>query len=181
MMDSIFSIMGLFGRPAEAVVQQQVVSPVAEEGRKRSREDEAVTRTPALITRRASEVPSFREEDDIRPIKRFRSLSGLALRPPVVELNKTEERTKPLANLPEDVLANCLSFLNSTEDRAALQSTCKQFREISNSDEMMIGIQVGGDMTTGLHGIIQDDDTPDTAADKLMPFAMSGNLEAVYM
>jgi hypothetical protein len=83
--------------------------------------------------------------------------------------------------LPEDVLAHCLSFLNSTEDRFALQCTSRQFRRISNSDEMMIGIQVGGDCSTGLHGIIQDNDTPDTAADKLMPFAMAGNLEAVYM
>ena len=177
-MDSFFSIMGLFGGQKEATVS--AMTPVVEEaGRKRPREDSA--RTPLLISR-GSDVPSFREEDDIaRPVKRFRSTDGIPLTTLVDSAEKTETKTSSFADLPEDVLAHCLSFLNSTGDRAALQRTSKQFRRISNSDEMMIGIQVGGDCSTGLHGIIQDDDTPDTAADKLMPFALAGNLEAIYM
>lgn len=199
MMDSIFSIlpMGLFGhnrtveaaQPEGSAASKAVV--VEEMGRKRSRDNcegddnASGNRTPSLISRRGSEVPSFREEDDVRPVKRFRGPTGAALEPcntSSVEEDETFAGVKsPLASLPEDALAHCLSFLNSTSDRAALQATSKLFRRVSNSDEMMIGIQVGGDCTTGLHGIIQDADTPDTAAEKLMPFAMSGNLEALYM
>jgi hypothetical protein len=197
MMDSFFSIlpMGLFGHKKPNEVAQpggSVATPVVvveEQGRKRPRECDrdntktAGSITPTLISRRGSEVPSFREEDDVRPIKRFRGTAGIPLTPPVVEVEvkDTASTKSPLAGLPEDVLAHCLSFLNSTEDRSALQRTSRQFRRISNSDEMMIGVQIGGDCTTGLNGMIQEDDTPDTAADKLMPFAMSGNLEAVYM
>ena len=193
MMDSILSIlpMGLFGHNHPMEVAQQpggsaAAVAVEETGRKRPRECERQNtkrvQTPTLISRRVSDVPSFREEDDLRPIKRFRGPSGLPLVPPVVKVEKKEPaKESPLSKLPEDVLTHCLSFVNSTSDRFSLQTTCKQFQRISGSDEMMIGVQVGGDCNTGLNGIIQDDDTPDSAAEKLMPFAMSGNLEAVYM
>jgi len=196
-MDSIFSIlpMGLFGHNPSMEVAQidgSASSPSAgkeESGRKRPRDSVLIntsgngSTTPTLISRRSSEVPSFREEDDLQPFKRFRGASGHSLPPPIVEVAKVDAAPDRLSllGLPEDVLAHCLSFLTATGDRFALQCTSRQFRRISNSDEMMIGIQVGGDCTTGLNGIILDDDTPDTAADKLMPFAMSGNLEAVYM
>jgi hypothetical protein len=87
----------------------------------------------------------------------------------------------PLSLLPEDVLAHCLSFLGGVQDRHALQCTNKQFRRISNTDEMLLGIQVGGDKQTGLHGIISEKDTPVTASAALEPFASAGNLEAIYM
>jgi len=210
MMDSFLSIfpMGLFGhnnnhhQPMKVAPQSAAAAAAAAtaaaavEGRKRPREEvdprqddeSGGSSTPTLIatasTRRVSEVPSFREEDDLRPIKRFCGPSGVALSPSVVlDLEKKTEASKPapLSNLPEDVVAHCLSFLSSTEDRFALQCTSKQFNRISNADEMLIGIQVGGDCSTGMHGIVQDEDTPDTAANKFMPFAMAGNLEAVYM
>jgi hypothetical protein len=165
-------------------------SPVTaeEKGRKRQREcdrqnSSGGSRTPPLICRRVSDVPSFQEEDDPRPIKRFCGPAGVPLVPQVVEIQKEVEvpLSSPLSVLPEDVLAHCLSFLNSTQDRFALQCTSKQFRNISNTDKSLLGVQVGGDCTTGLNGIILDDDTPETAAAKLMPFASAGNLEAVYM
>ena len=46
---------------------------------------------------------------------------------------------------------------------------------------MLVDIQVGGDRETGKNGIIQDDDTPETAAVVLAPFSKAGNLEAIYM
>lgn len=46
---------------------------------------------------------------------------------------------------------------------------------------MLIGIEVGGDRSTGLNGILQEDDTPETAVDKLDPYLQAGNLEAMYM
>ena len=62
-----------------------------------------------------------------------------------------------------------------------MQSTCKAFRDISNSDEMLAKVDVSGNAETGKGGIIVDDDTPATAAARLAPFARAGNLEALYM
>ena len=86
-----------------------------------------------------------------------------------------------LGGLPEDVLSHCLSFLNTTEDRFSLQTTCKQFRKLSNSDKMLVNIKMGGDQDTGKNGIIREDDTPESAAVALAPFSQAGNLEAIYM
>ncbi|KAL7559515.1 hypothetical protein ACA910_010326 [Epithemia clementina (nom. ined.)] len=95
--------------------------------------------------------------------------------------NRKSEGDTSLTSLPEDLLSHCLSFLGGVEDRYALQCTSRQFRRISNSDEMLIGIQVGGNKETGLNGIITEKDTPETAATNLAPFVHAGNLEAVYM
>lgn len=202
MMDSILSIlpMGLFGHNPPVEVAQgggnavpMTIEVEEDKGRKRARDCDREdgsggSTTPSLLSassRRGSEVPSFREEDDVRPVKRFCGPNGVALAPPVADVEKAKESdvdaASPLSSLPEDAVAHCLSFLNSTKDRFALQCTSKQFRRISDSDEMLLGIQIGGDKNTGLNGIIQETDTPDTAAEKLMPFAMAGNLEAVYM
>jgi hypothetical protein len=101
--------------------------------------------------------------------------------PTVVEEEKAAQSSPTLTGLPEDVVGHCLSFLGGLPDRYALQCTSKQFRRISNSDEMLLGIQVGGDKQTGLHGIISEKDTPETASDALEPFVNAGNLEAIYM
>jgi hypothetical protein len=55
------------------------------------------------------------------------------------------------------------------------------FRDISNSDPMLAQVSVAGNFETGKRGIIQDHDTPATAAVALAPFARAGNLEALYM
>lgn len=204
MMDQILSIFprGLFGnnRPPAVVKVDERAMPmevsVAEEiSRKRTRDCESPSevcdisgsKTPRLISRRGSDVavPSFLEEDDdVRPVKRFRGLDGILLSSPQVDVEKFEVKTEKklsLTSMPEDVIAHCLSFLNSAVNRRNIQCTSKQFRDLSNSNAMRIGIQVGGNPSTGLHGILQEDDTPDTAADKLLPFAVAGNLEAIYM
>ena len=86
-----------------------------------------------------------------------------------------------IKKLPGDVVAHCLSFLGSTEDRHSLQSTCKLFNKISSADPMLSDVDVFGDLETGKGGIIQETDTPATAAASLEPFARAGNLEALYM
>jgi hypothetical protein len=90
----------------------------------------------------------------------------------VLELNK---------DLPAEVISKCLSFLGSTEDRYALQNTCKLFRDISNSDSMLSNVDVFGDLETGKGCIIQEEDTPATAAASLTVFARAGNLQALYL
>ncbi|CAB9508791.1 zinc finger [Seminavis robusta] len=118
-----------------------------------------------------------------RPIKRFRGETAVVA--VTAPKSKTPLEAKPqtglLGLLPEDVVSHCLSFLNTVEDRFALQTTCKQFQRISNSDKMLVNIQISGNRDTGKGGIIQDDDTPETAAVVLAPFSRAGNLEAIYM
>ena len=151
------------------------------------------TRTPSLVSLRRRlqvGVNEHQVDHDERPIKRFRGESSIVVAvsaPKEIPKEKEEEEIRRseklglLGVLPEDAVSHCLSFLNSTEDRFALQSTCKQFRQISNSDKMLEKIQVGGDRETGKGGIIQEDDTPESAAVALAPFARAGNLEAIYM
>lgn len=84
-------------------------------------------------------------------------------------------------DIPQDCLAICLSFLGTAQDRFALQCTCKQFRELSSGPEFRKDVELGGNRSKGMVGIIQDDDTPLSAKSKLEPFAAAGNLEAIHM
>ena len=144
------------------------------------------SRTPTLLvcSRKRVEVGINEHQIDQgdRPIKRFR---GERVVVSVCAPKAKELEVKPqsglLGTLPEDVVSHCLSFLNGVEDRFALQTTCKKFRRISNSDKMLVKIQVGGDRETGKNGIIQEKDTPESAAVALAPFSRAGNLEAIYM
>jgi hypothetical protein len=86
-----------------------------------------------------------------------------------------------LRTVPEEVVGYVLSFLGSTEDRFALQTTCTQFKRISDTDDMLVNVKLGGYLETGKNGIIQEEYTAATAADALTPFARAGNVEAIYM
>lgn len=123
-----------------------------------------------------------KEEEEERPVKRFRGQNKVVdVKAPKEKKADPQQQSALLSKIPEDVVAHCLSFLGSVEDRFALQTTCKQFRRISNSDKMLAKIQVGGDRETGKNGIIREDDTPEKAAVSLSPFVNAGNLEAIYM
>lgn len=147
------------------------------------------SRTPTLVSpsaRRFTDNNVLRTEDNDRPLKRFRGQRGqaVAVPIPVVTAPKKEQRqhkSEFLSIVPEDVVAHIFSFLGTAEDRFSLQTTCKSFRDLSNSDDMLQKVNVGGDRETTKHGIIQDHDTPATAASALSPFARAGNLEALYM
>lgn len=83
--------------------------------------------------------------------------------------------------IPDDVVGHVLGFLCSLEDRFALQCTCRQFQRLSNADEKLKPMKLGGDDATGRGGIFQDDDTIETATAKVSIFARAGNAEALYM
>ena len=129
-------------------------------------------------------MPNATDASD-RPLKRFRGQSKIVAVPqPISSLPKgaaQQQKSEFLSTVPEDVVAHCISFLGTAEDRFALQTTCKLFRDISNSDAILAGVNVGGDKENGRLGIIQDHDTPASAAAALAPFARAGNLEALYM
>lgn len=172
--------------PLSVVVNQDGVK------RKRCRDEDSVggSRTPTLVspTRRFScdsvQSSDSSEDGNNRPLKRFRGRSKIVTVPQPVSAPKAQvkkQNSEFLTKVPEDVVAHCLSFLGTAEDRFALQTTCKTFRDISNSDSMLAQVNVNGDIETGKHGIIEDHDTPASAAAKLAPFARAGNLEALYM
>lgn len=104
-----------------------------------------------------------REDDSPRPTKLFRgSERVIPINPPSI-----------LESLPEDVLSRCLAFAGGVEDRFAVQTTCQQFRRISNQEENLKLVDV--------ENIVTDDDSVESALKKLTPFAESGNLKALYM
>lgn len=158
------------------------------------------TETPGLITaqspRRVVMLEVEEEEDGdasdsslSRPIKRFRGAHGVVAVSPIAHpfqkalkaVPAAPRPVSPLRTLPDDALAHCLSFLGGVSDRFALQCTSQQFRKLSNSHAMLATIPVGGDKQTGLHGIIREHDTPETAARHLDPYVQASNLEAIYM
>lgn len=152
-----------------------------------------VIRTPTIpytTSRQRAGTVDADEEEESRPAKRLRcqsscDASGSKHVPILSYVPKIEPKIRDtkcyFELLPDDLAAHCLSFLGSTCDRFALQCTSKKFNRLSNTDEMLIGIEVGGDGNTGKNGIISDCDSPDSASDKLTPFAVAGNLEAMYM
>ena len=163
------------------------------DGRKRQRINEGAyalvggSRTPTLMSPPINFCDGAdAENENGRPLKRFRSKSKIVAvpHPPSCTSKvkpKSQQSSSFLRNVPEDAIAHCLSFLGSAQDRFALQTTCKLFRDISNSDTMLAQVSVSGNLETGTCGIIQDHDTPSTAASALAPFARAGNLEALYM
>lgn len=178
---------GIFGRMEDPKVVEAAreVSPMAVDKATRKRGRKSVRRTPTLVSTQSSVVDGEDTAAAVLPITKRRRGNNDQSIPVLKDETREDEKKKdlscPLAQLPEDVLAHCLSFCSGVEDRFPLQCTSKQFRRISNSDEMMIGIQVGGDKKTGLHGIISETDTPESSACNLLPYARAGNLEAIYM
>lgn len=169
---------GLFGGmiPPAAPVNT-MLSPVSTV-LKRSRDEQdkfSGSRTPTLVVSR---------HDEERPQKKLRG-EHVAVPVPLpnlsTELHDTQHQSCLLRMIPDEVIGHCLSFLSSTKDRFPLQTTCQVFHRISNTDEMLLGITLGGDVETGTNGIIQEHDTAATASVALTPFARAGNLEAVYM
>lgn len=188
---------GFFSWPVtlQEGVRDQDVAPmvpnIAEE-RKRRREKYASggSTTPTLISPvrvgSSGDLSFDSDDDNSRARKRLRGRSKLTSVPTLVdspaEENERKKQTSDFLRIvPEDAIAHCLSFLGTAEDRFALQTTCKSFRDISNSDDMLEKVNICGNKETGKYGIILEADTPSTAAATLSPFARAGNLDALYM
>ncbi|GKY93829.1 hypothetical protein MPSEU_000350000 [Mayamaea pseudoterrestris] len=164
-----------------------------ENGRKRALVDDASSPTPNGISVPRL-VATSGQEDNIeseRPLKRsrgeFLAQSVVHFEGEVAQFETYQDfeprapACSPFQLLPEDIVANCLSFLGGVDDRFAVQCTSKQFQRISNTEPLLSNIAVGGDKQTGRHGIIKDEDSAETASKLLTPYADAGNLEAIYM
>lgn len=115
------------------------------------------------------------------PKRRRGELCAIPVRMPTMDPSNPQIASDFLRMLPEEVVGHVVSFVGSMESRFALQTCCTQLRRISNTDHMLVNIKLGGDLENGKNGIITEEDTPETAADALTPFARAGNLEAIYM
>lgn len=185
---------GFFSWPLsqdDSMDDSSYTSEFEQNGRKRRRRSSnssnAGNRTPALVTptrRYSFDAPSDEESScGERPLKRFRGKSKIVSVPRSISTAQQiqQQNSAFLSTVPEDAVAHCLSFLGSAEDRRALQMTCRLFRDISNGDSMLAQVSLFGNVETGKMGIIQENDSPATAAGALAPFARAGNLEALYM
>lgn len=159
-------------------------SPESKVG-KRHRDD---IRTPRLVVSPdgdSNDRPRKRRRGDLLQSSSSPSSSTESIPVFSKSLAQQEQEKKQTSDLikklPTDVVAACLSFLGTTEDRYALQNTCKLFRDISNSERMLEKVDIVGDLETGKGGIIQEFDTPASASAALAPFARAGNLQALYM
>lgn len=99
----------------------------------------------------------------------------------LLQPNMEEQSSALLSMIPEDVLGHVLGFLGSIGDRFSLQCTSHQFRELSNSEDLLKPMKLGGHIDTGKESIFQDADTIESAVDKVSIFARAGNPEALYM
>jgi hypothetical protein len=187
---------GFFSWPIASVgsldkeVAPMIVKDEGERKRRRGKDGSGGSTTPTLISPlrgvSRNDVATDLEDNCPRPKKRLRERTVLTCVPSLVDVStaedKQEKETSDLLRIvPEEVIAHCLSFLGTADDRFALQTTCKSFRNISNSDSMLEKLNICGNNETGKKGIIQDTDTPSIAAATLAPFARAGNLEALYM
>ena len=123
--------------------------------------------TPTLVFPRS---PKRRKVD-------YAVTSATALPAPPLMSNNSDL----LCMVPEEVVGHVISFLGSLQDRFALQCTSRQFHRLSNSDELLAPMGLGGNIETGEGGIFRDEDTIDSAVAKVSIFARAGNLEALYM
>jgi len=188
---------GLFNFAVEGGVCGKMITPSDDKVRKRRRDD---VRTPRLVISPFSCGSVQNSDEGDRPRKRLRgknvddvvpssptpctgtvSITSRSTPSEKEEEEKKNQTSDLIKRLPGDVVSACLSFLGSTEDRHALQNTCKLFRDISNTESMLLNIEIAGDLETGERGIIQENDTPATASAALTPFARAGNLQALYM
>ena len=200
---------GLFNFAVDGGVCGEIKSEDDKVRKRRRDGGSSGSRTPRLVVSPTGvfSCGSVRENDngdccDSRPAKRLRferNIDDDLLLSPLQSSNgaisttgdrvtkqrqgqKQKKQTSDLiAKLPADLVAACLSFVGTTQDRYALQNTCKLFRDVSNSELLLKDVDIVGDLETGEAGIIQEYDTPATASAALAPFARAGNLQALYM
>mmetsp|Transcript_51973 Transcript_51973/g.62518 ORF Transcript_51973/g.62518 Transcript_51973/m.62518 type:complete len:462 (-) Transcript_51973:269-1654(-) len=148
-------------------------------------EEKAGSRTPCLLSSEELESPSVFSKRRAREYTA--ETQRLPLQQDVNETNvsraskavQTESRL--FRFLPVEVIGHCLSFLCSPADRLPLQLTCRHFRDLSDTDDILRGMYLCGNDETGKGGFIINSDTRETAQKRLEKFVNAGNLEAYYM
>jgi len=86
---------------------------------------------------------------------------------PVIDGNdRSARQTSALLRLlPHDVLSHCFSYINTPSDRYGLQVTCKIFRQLSNDDEMLATLELGGNHSPSLAPGNEGENAPSSLLD----------------
>ena len=76
-------------------------------------------------------------------------------------LNGSNEPSDLLRMLPSHVLSMSLDYISTRSDRFCLQTTCKLFHKLSNTDHMLVHIDLGGDWSSFplLSHVVDEGDT----------------------
>lgn len=104
-------------------------------------------------------IPSTPIDDDVSSPKESETINGSGNSSSNNNIHQTSNNTM-LRLLPPHVLSKCLSFLSTRSDRFALQTTCTLFRQLSNEDDMLANVDVGGRWPLNLFSnvLAQDND-----------------------
>jgi len=111
-------------------------------------------------------------EDDVATLEEEEKSSQEIVAPP---------GPSQLMQLPEDLLNHCFSFLCPAEDRMAVSLTCEKFREMLNTDRMLRLTDLFGCPSTGKRCIILEDDTKESALERMAPYLAAGSTDAMYL
>lgn len=76
-------------------------------------------------------------------------------------LNDSNEPSDLLRMLPSHVLSMSLDYISTRSDRFCLQTTCKLFQKLSNTNHMLVDIDLGGDWSSFplLSHVVDEGDT----------------------
>jgi hypothetical protein len=71
----------------------------------------------------------------------------------------TNQPSDVLRMLPPHVLSKCLVFVCTRSDRFALQTTCTLFQRLSNEDQMLVNVELGGNWSAvAVQQVVNEDD-----------------------
>ena len=145
-------------------------SPKSNPKKRRSRGDGNVA--PPPLTPSGLPNSEFEVQSETPLSKRQKLLTSVSPNKPA-----TQAQSPLLSTIPTELIHLALSFLNTPSDRFALQLTCREFQQISNSSEMLRSLNLNGDHENGKGGFLSASETPDQAFNRLLKYAVSNNLD----
>lgn len=99
--------------------------------------DRGVARSSTLYTPLLVKESTISLDDNKASVRKCNiSISG--------SQNSSDQPSALLRHIPNEILSHCLSYINTSSDRFALQASCKALRDISNSEEILAGVDLGG-------------------------------------
>lgn len=133
-------------------------------------------------------ITSFASEDDVVTLEEESQLQqdsstvgtdSTELLPPSSE--SAGLSAARLLGLPEDLLYQCFSFIDPAEDRASISLSCKKLRQIMNEKRMLRLTDLFGCPLTGKRCIILENDSKESALDRMQPYLAAGSADALYL
>mmetsp|Transcript_13347 Transcript_13347/g.20605 ORF Transcript_13347/g.20605 Transcript_13347/m.20605 type:complete len:487 (+) Transcript_13347:96-1556(+) len=144
------ALLSLGSTPSDEAVELDGEMLSFAEGRPRKRRRQEGTQTPMLRwegTQTQLSTPHLEPTDSILVPPAFTLCHDIVSTSEGAVVNKSKVKSE-LLRLSNDVLSRCLSYISTKSDRFSLQTTCTTFRRLSDCDEMLANINLGGDWNT---------------------------------